>query len=372
MIRALHSTAMDFVAHSDFDVVFVVENAADYAAFQSIRQAASNDGQDEARRLAELITGGDVALLLGAGVSISAGLPTWDSLLSQLKNTLLPDLDPEEFSELGVLDRAQMLANSSPSKALGHSVSNLIKSAGAKKPTLSHCLLASLNVAKVVTTNYDSLYEDAFNAAHRSASISVLPRGDVVANQPWLLKMHGDVEDPDSIVLSRRDFVQYDAERRPLGSIVQSLMSTGHLVVIGASMTDDNVLRLAHEVLAMNARYDQERVLGTVITLRPDAIRSALWKGDFDFIPASRAPTDRIAARDLEILLDRIAMHASEQSRYLLDPRYAELLAENEQRLARTLRDVAGAINGLPTEKKKRWTALSMVISELGHTPNSG
>ncbi|MFT7025459.1 MAG: hypothetical protein ACJA07_004587 [Rhodococcus sp. (in: high G+C Gram-positive bacteria)] len=67
---------MDFVANSDFDVVFVVENAADYAAFQSIRKAASNEGRDEARRLAELIAGGDVALLLGAGVSISAGLPT--------------------------------------------------------------------------------------------------------------------------------------------------------------------------------------------------------------------------------------------------------------------------------------------------------
>lgn len=371
VIRALHSTAMDFVAHSDFDVVFVVENAADYAAFQSIRKAASNEGRDEAKRLAELIAGGDVALLLGAGVSISAGLPTWDNLLGQLKNTLLPNLDPEVFSELGVLDQAQLLANSSPSKALGHSVSQLIKSVGVKKPTLSHCLLASLNVAKVVTTNYDSLYEDAFNAAHRSASISVLPRGDVVAHQPWLLKMHGDVEDPDSIVLSRRDFVQYDAERRPLGSIVQSLMSTGHLVVIGASMTDDNVLRLAHEVLAMNARYDQERVLGTVITLRPDAIRSALWKGDFDFIPASTASTDAVAARDLEILLDRVAMHASEQSRYLLDPRYAELLADDEQRLARTLREVAGAINGLSIEKKSRWTALSAVISELGHTPNS-
>lgn len=68
-------------------------------------------------------------------------------------------------------------------------------------------------------------------------------------------------------------------------------------------MTDDNVLRLAHEVLAMNARDHQEEVLGTVITLRPDAIRSALRKGDFDFIPASTAPTDRIAVRDLVILL---------------------------------------------------------------------
>jgi hypothetical protein len=105
-----------------------------------------------------------------------------------------------------------------------------------------------------------------------------------------------------------------------------------------------------------------------VITLRPDAIRGALWKGDFDFIPASTAFTDAVAARDLEILLDRVAMHASEQSRYLLDPRYAELLADDEQRLAQTLREVAGAINGLSTEKKNRWTALNTVISELGHS----
>ncbi|MCJ0893759.1 hypothetical protein [Rhodococcus sp. ARC_M5] len=75
VIRALHSTAMAFVAHSDFDVVFVVENAADYAALQSIRKAASNEGRDEARRLAELVANGDVALFLGAGVNIPKSLP---------------------------------------------------------------------------------------------------------------------------------------------------------------------------------------------------------------------------------------------------------------------------------------------------------
>lgn len=91
-------------------------------------------------------------------------------------------------------------------------------------------------------------------------------------------------------------------------------------------MTDDNVLRLAHEVLALDARNKRPRTLGTVITLQRDEIRTALWKNDFDYVAVSDSLDQQVAARDLEIFLDKLAILTSVDAPYLLDTHYKGLL----------------------------------------------
>ena len=73
---------------------------------------------------------------------------------------------------------------------------------------------------------YDRLYEAAAEGTVRGGRVASLPFDQATAGTPWVLKMHGDVEHPDSIVLTRTDFVRYDALSKPLGAIVQSLMAT--------------------------------------------------------------------------------------------------------------------------------------------------
>ncbi|MCJ0906477.1 SIR2 family protein [Rhodococcus sp. ARC_M6] len=370
VIKALVEAATSCAAKYDFDIVFVVANNSDYAAYQSVRRVhLRNVGVPlHVQELADKLQAGDVSLLLGAGVSIPAGLPTWDGLLETIRSDVLPEMSTEDFALLGVLDRAQLLSKSMEPDQLGERVAELTGDRDVK-PTLAHCLLSSLAVSKVVTTNYDSLYEKAFESAHGAGSIAVLPRGEVTADRPWILKLHGDISDPSSIVLSRRDFVRYDAERRPLGSIVQSLMATGHLIVVGASMTDDNVLRLAHEVLALNERHSRQRSLGTVITLRNDTLRTALWRGDFDYVAASKAEDDATAARDLEILLDSVSILTSVDAPYLLDTNYRGLLDGDEVKLADALRDASKIIGKLPSESRDRWRTLESALIELGAKP---
>ncbi len=372
VIKSLLDHTTRFVEDSEFDIVIVVENAADYAALQSIRRERHQPTARSAaaEKLATRIRGGDVALLLGAGVSVSAGLPNWDQLLKLIKLDTLPMLDDDAFAAMNVLDRAQLLSRSS-GRSLGARAAEATGSGASHMPTLAHCLLASLGVDKAVTTNYDTLYEDACKSANGPKSISVLPREEVTNKQSWLLKMHGDVADPDSIILSRSDFVQYDSERRPLASIVQSLMATSHLIVIGASMTDDNVLRLAHEVLAMNASNNQRRLLGTVVTLQPDSLRAALWDGDFEYVAASQSSSMKVAARDLEILLDGVAMHASDRLPYLLDARYGELLDEEEYEVAEYLRRVAKRIRRFGSaDRRHRWLPLLETLEAMGERVN--
>ena len=94
---------------------------------------------------------------------------------------------------------------------------------------------------------------------------SVLPWASAVGSERWALKLHGDVEHPDSIVLTRRHMLTYDAQNRPSAALLQSVLLTKHLLVIGTSLTDDNVLRLAYEVQAyrVHHRPKSEETFGT-------------------------------------------------------------------------------------------------------------
>jgi hypothetical protein len=143
-----------------------------------------------------------------------------------------------------------------------------------------------------------------------------------ITGTQWVLKMHGDIREPGSIVLTRSDFVSYDAKSRPLGSIVQSLMMTKHLLVVGASMTDDNFLRLAHEVFAFHeaganeaGRVETHSTIGTVLTLVNVPAKARLWEDRFTYLPISNEATRPDQARDLTILLDRVAMLTSTSAR---------------------------------------------------------
>lgn len=247
------ATCQDAVARHDLDVVVVAASAADYTAFQSARLARGlePDVPDGVAEAAEALAGrarrGELALFIGAGVSMAAGLPSWESLI-----TSIADRHGVELDDLpSPLDRAELLR-----PALGEEFGDAVAEEAARvdRYAITHSLLAALGCREIVTTNYDELYERAAADLDGTDGVPILPYEEPRSGRPWVLKMHGDVHDPAGIVLTRSDFVRYDSRSRPMGSVVQALLLTRHLLVVGASLTDDNFLRLAHEVLDFRRR----------------------------------------------------------------------------------------------------------------------
>lgn len=373
VIDALITTCQEAVDDASFDVVIVAGRPSDYTAFQTRRKQLLGherhlgpDLHAAAERLAELARQGDLALFLGAGVGIPAGLPTWKDLLEVLSETAQVDISELESD----LDKAELLH-----LALGNRFGSEVASEidVTKRYAITHAMLASLGCAEIVTTNYDQLYEKAFCDIAVGGEIPSLPFDRRIAGTPWVLKMHGDIREPGSIVLTRSDFVSYDAKSRPLGSVVQSLMMTKHLLVVGASMTDDNFLRLAHEVFAFHeagakeaGRVDTPSAIGTVLTLVNVPAKARLWENRFTYVPISNATTRPNQARDLTIFLDLVSMLTS-TSAHLLDPRYSTLLgSEDERAAARSAQLLRAAIDKLPTSTSDNWQSLSEALTELG------
>ena len=80
-------------------------------------------------------------------------------------------------------------------------------------------MLAALPFRIIVTTNYDRLLESALNKFEKDpVSVVYNPRSDEptqdmieepTAERPLLFKMHGDLEQRDSIVITDEDYITF-------------------------------------------------------------------------------------------------------------------------------------------------------------------
>jgi hypothetical protein len=359
-----------------FDVALVLRRPSDLAAAQRVRRA--QDGgwdlpdhlSDLARQLGERARRGQLAVFVGAGVSASAGLPTWDELVDELaaRSGLGVDLR-EGLARLPLQDSAALLARELGRDRLEAYVAERF---GPGPYALAHALVAELPVQEFVTTNYDPLVEQA--AADMGRELQVLPFDDVVPGRPWLLKLHGDARHPESVVLTREEYLQLGDSRAALAGVLHSLLLTRHVLFVGTSMLDDDLIRIAHQVrTAVQAPGSSTpgRCSGTVLALREDVARARLWERDVQTVaiaPAGTPPAE--AARRLEVLLDLIGCLSTPPTGYLLDPAYRGMLDDDEQALAAALRDLAGVLpdTGSSTAAEE----VAALLRRLGHGSESG
>ncbi|WKN47428.1 SIR2 family protein [Nocardioides sp. Arc9.136] len=361
VLQELLAGLLDAVQRVDLDVAVVVPDAAVHAAAQHVRAGLAAPPLEEglaaeADRLGALARRGDLALFLGAGVSVPAGLPSWGRMLRLLAERT-GGHDGPAVDRLTLLDRAQLLEQRVPD--LGERVAELC--GGAERGSLAHGLLAGLGCRATVTTNYDRLYETAVRAA--GGDVAVLPWASPLEAAGWVLKLHGDVDHPESIVLTRRDVVRFTAEVGPTGAMLQNLLLTRHLLVVGSSMTDDNVVRLAQEVQVHREQHGVVGEVGTVLDVDDDAARGQLWGGQLSWLTL---PGGRLEerARNLEIFLDAVAARASDDARWLLDPRFSGLLDEDGQALAADVRRLRAA--AAEHDATGAWRPLVAALDALG------
>jgi SIR2-like domain len=232
---------------------------------------------------------------------------------------------------------------------------------------LAHALIAGLPVREFVTTNYDPLVELA--AADVGRPLRVLPFDEPAPGVPWLLKLHGDAAHPESIVLTREQYLEFGDHRTALAGVLQSLLLTRHVLFVGTSMLDDDLIRIAHQVRSVLQVPDSTpgRRNGTVLALQEDPVRARLWEQDVETVAMAGDEVPPVeAARRLEVLLDLLGCLSSRPTGYLLDPAYRALLDEEERTLSDALAGVAIAVERGPGES---WAGheVRRLLTELGH-----
>jgi hypothetical protein len=349
LLQQLLPVLREAVEEHDFDVALVLRAPSDLAAAQRVRRGADGGWElpDELRTLAEQLgekaRRGQLAVFFGAGLSAAAGLPTWEQLVGELAEASGLDGELREgLTRLPPQDSAALLARELGRERLEAYVTERF---GPGSYALAHALIADLPVQEFVTTNYDPLVEQA--AADIGRQVRVLPFEEAAPGAPWLLKLHGDAAHPESVVLTREEYLQLGDSRAALAGVLHSLLLTRHVLFVGTSMLDDDLIRIAHQVrsaLQLQGPVSDRRN-GTVLALREDPARARLWERDVETVAMGPADVPAAeAARRLEVLLDLIGCLSTPPTGYLLDPAYRGLLDEEECALAAALGEAAGAV----------------------------
>lgn len=345
IVPALRSAARE----TGSDVVLVCWGEQSYAAAQRTRLRLHDDPITDGRlqptveRLADHARRKDLVLFIGAGVSKGAGLKSWTELLKSMLEHADRKLDNDSrLWELDVRDQAHLISRryDSPERYRAQ----LAREVDAGRYALAHGLLASLAAREAVTTNYDQLYELAVRTAGRACA--VLPYEPVTDQGRWLLKLHGSVDRPEDMVLTREDYLGLPARAGALFGVLQAMLLTRHMLFVGYSLSDDTFHKVMHEV--RQARAGHQGKVGTVLVLFEDPLLEAMWGDDLDIVAMAPRPAGvtfeeqrQAAARKLECFLDAVCLHAADVTSFMLDDTYRSTLDPDEAALVDALRTVA-------------------------------
>jgi hypothetical protein len=370
---------VNFVADHEVDVAIVIADPKPMAAAQHVRwainaemrrsgmpglwEALPSEVDEAASSLGQAATAGGLVVFFGAGLSLSVGLPDWDRLLEQLAHAANVAGDwGERLGELDRRDRALLIEAELGPERMKQEVSDRLSGG---LPGLLHSLLATLPINEFVTTNFDTLFEEAATAAGLDAA--VLPYEARHGSQRWLLKLHGSVDRSD-IILTRGDYLGLPARSGALAGIVQALLITKQMLFLGYSLQDEDFHQLVYDVRKAVGNGDQRMHLGTVILPESAGFLGDIWKGQFQILAMSDlAPSDDKPNLLVEMFLDRLVAETFRDSvSYLLDPEYRDLLDPSDVELAQALQGLKSLVADASTPAR---AALKRFFNDTGAIP---
>jgi len=387
VLQVILDQARETASEIGVDVVIVLRDERMFALAQVKRKDPQYWGEltergllNEARRLADIAKTGRLVPFLGAGVSVSAGAPIWADLIKSLADGA--HLDQAESDSLlkGGLDSLDQAAYL---RARYDSQSRGVAPGGTTKPTMSFneeiakrvdvaqyglapALLAGLRTEQAITMNYDLLFETA--SADVGDVRTVIPDSSV-NGEKWLLKLHGSVKNPESIVLTRDDYLGYSTSREALSAIVKATLITNHLFFVGFGLKDDHFHEIIHDVRrAMPQSAEVGDSFATALTLSDNPLHAAVWDGKLQLIPMSQQSDHKdipASARTLEIFLDALLAFSTDSHSYLLAEEYEHALSEPE----RTLREDLLEFYAFRTDDERQaepWNVIARALRNLG------
>lgn len=207
------------------------------------------------RVVKELNADGQLALFVGAGVSMSCGLPGWTELVSRVLTTTWKD--QPDLAALLIKDKNILAARYARQKA-GTKFNRIVHEALYQNDVeLSGCVwaIARSGVRQICTFNFDDLLAEALLTEGRECVIATPDEpfqttfeGSTTVYHPHgiLPRFYRDSElDAAKIVFSEDDYHNLYSDPYSWANIAQlSLLTSKSALFIGLSMQDPNLRRL--------------------------------------------------------------------------------------------------------------------------------
>jgi len=203
-------------------------------------------------QLADSLKDGDVVPFIGAGISKAGGFPTWKEHLRGQGRTA--GIEPAHTEEL--------LANGEYETVIGEIEANRgrdvfiqeIRDVFSRTGQIADItlLITELFTDTIITTNYDRLIEQAFDTGAKD-TFQIIdgmnPLDDPDPNRVSIIKLHGDIKNPDRCILSKKQYDQAYGNggidlTRPIPKLLEYYYKNSSLLFLGCSLNNDRSIQV--------------------------------------------------------------------------------------------------------------------------------
>jgi hypothetical protein len=262
-------------------------------------------------RLRRVLDQPDTVILVGSGVSLWSGLPTWAGLLAQLADFLETNgLDrapvDQELKGGDLLLAASYAVHQLHSRDLGRFIRSALNHPHAT-PSELHRIIANLGPSCFVTTNYDHLLEIAIRQSPSAAEPLIVTNrqpveaADIISakSRNFVFKYHGDLTNAESIVLSREQYRCNQMDYPGIVRALSTLLSTRPVFMIGFGLRDPDFLMVQNELVSIF-----QGQAGEYFAIQPDcdAVRADYWRKTYrtevvSYTTVGQDPTELVIIR---------------------------------------------------------------------------
>jgi hypothetical protein len=241
-----------------------------------------------AKRYADLIKAIErrqVIPLIGSGMSVPSGCPTWSDLLRKIRKFTIVDADSLEtlLNSADFEEAADLLASGTNPNLLDERVEHDLRVDDPKLINGAVRLVPAIFPSLAITTNLDDVLEQLYLQCETSFTY-VLAGSDISRyrrlknpNSRFLLKLHGDCRQPSTRVLLT---AEYD-KAYGLGNVNREelalLYRSNNLLFMGCSLGPDRTVELISEV----AKADKSMPKHYAFLRLPDTDRTRIERENF-------------------------------------------------------------------------------------------
>ncbi len=198
-----------------------------------------------------------LAIFIGAGCSMAVGLPSWKQLLENLiaKYGI-------QTKEDNLLKLASRIERSIGRSNLVDEISDICR-APKKRASSTHELLTELDVNLYITTNYDHLLEEAFRNKGIEPHVVNTDLDLAVLNPTakTIVKLHGDIDSPSSLVCTERDYRQYKTKHRGFTDWLKAKDTELTILFLGTSFDDPRLVEADDHVIEFFGENKRNHVI---------------------------------------------------------------------------------------------------------------
>jgi len=238
-------------------------------------------GASDFEELARSIREHRAILFVGAGASMSVGLPSWRELIEHMAEDL--GVESEGFSGSNshhTLAEFYRIKQGSIGPLRSWMDRHWKVSENKVRSSKIHELIVTMEFPIIYTTNYDRNLEAAFEI-HQRPFVKVANARDVakaVEGVTQIVKFHGDFDDDQSLVIAETDYFNRLSFDAPLDIKFRADALGKTILFIGYSMSDMNIRLLLHSLWKTwrQSGYENNRPKSFVFMAHSEPVQQAV------------------------------------------------------------------------------------------------